>query len=324
VRLRRTGTAAAVGVDWTAVADGRVWRLRRGRHFEGGDRAVVAAARAAARDMDMVVSVAREDYGPTAGYVWVQFADAEVAHGAPCPRCGSTTLVRNHPGFATCPRCAARLVLLVEDDAVEQADDDDLLDGAADEPAPAPVLEAPPVDEPTPSPPDAAPPVAAPPVAAPPPAAPAPVTRVERQLPQVRYDTRTPGIDRLEFYEQVRLKAGAHPPSQPAFYGFGQGRGVKPTFLYVEFFPADGSPGRGDHRVTSVAARPFAAAVDFRALNDWPRFEMRLLGESDLGELIPVHPYYSLDPDTGRCVIPVLTDVQTIAPGPSRAARTSP
>jgi len=285
-------------IDWEAVADGRVWRLCRGRHYQGSDDSVLTAARAAASRMGKVVSVAREDFGSTAGYMWVQFADAEVEYGRPCPRCGSTSLIRSHPGFATCPQCAARLVLLLgdgprgpnlaEDHALAVEEDHDLpATEAPQAPASEDASEANRSSEPP---------------------------RVARQLPQIRFVPGTRSIERLEFYEQIHLKTGSHPAGQSAFYGFGQGRGIKPTFLYVEFFPAEGSDDHGDHRVTAVAARPYAAAVDFRALSHWAHFEIRPPIEEDRDELTPIHPYYSLNRATGAHVIPVAADAQPDSP----------
>ena len=301
--LRRTPPAGPA-IDWEQVGDGRVWRLRRGTHYEGSDRAVLTAARAAASRMGKVVTMAREDFGVTAGYVWVQFADAEVPFGDPCPRCGSTTLLREHAGYATCPQCAARLVLLLEDE-----DPGVVLDGS-DAAAPGAPSHEPGVDSG----------IGRPTAGMPRPAA---APRVTQQLAQARFLPETKSIERLEFYAEVRLRVGSSPTGQSAFNGFGQARGVKPTFLYVRFFPAEDGGGLGDHHVTAIAARPYAAALDFGALSDWAHFEMRPLAAPGADRLTPIHPYYSLDEETGIYVIPVAGDTQSRTP-PSLPPRDGP
>jgi hypothetical protein len=300
---RRRSTPAGPAIDWEKIADGRVWRLRRGLHYEGSDRAVLSSARAAAGRMGMVVSMAREDYGRTAGYVWIQFADAEVAHGDPCPRCGSTTLHSERPGFATCPQCAARLLLLVEDEDPGIVLDGS--DGAA--PAAAVTADKPELDAAAPATAQRTPRTAA-------------TLRVTQQLPQIHFDPQTVSIARLEFYAELRLRAGASPVGQAAFYGFGQARGVKPTLLHVQFFPAEEDGALGDHRVVAIAARPFSAALDFGALSDWAHFVMRPLTPADEGRLTPIHPYYSLNEETGIYVIPVAGAGDAAIPPPSEGS----
>jgi len=303
VRRGRTH-AAGPAIDWEQIADGRVWRLRRGTHYEGSDRAVLTAARAAASRMGKVVTMAREDFGATAGYVWVQFADAEVPFGDPCPRCGSTTLLREHAGYATCPRCAARLVLLIDDE-----DPGVVLDGSGTD-APGAQSQAP----------GGARGNARPAAGT---ARQAATPRVTQQFPQAHFLPETKSIERLEFYAEIRLRVGSSPTAQSAFNGFGQARGVKPTFLYVRFFPAEDGDGLGDHHVTAIAARPYAAALDFGALSDWAYFELRPLTAPGDDRLTPIHPYYSLDEETGIYVIPVAGDTQSRTP-PSLAPRDGP
>ena len=93
------------------AADRRVRRLRRGKHFRGEVRAVQHEAAAAAEELGLAVRAVRDDFLRSA-YVWVQFTDAELPLGEPCPRCGSTELVRTHEHFGCCPRCGARLAFL--------------------------------------------------------------------------------------------------------------------------------------------------------------------------------------------------------------------
>jgi ribosomal protein L37AE/L43A len=100
------------GLTWEDLAaDRRVRRLRRGKHFRGDVRAVQHEAAAAAEELGLVVRAVRDDFLRTA-YVWVQFTDAEVPLGEPCPRCGSTELVRTHELFGHCPHCGTRLAFL--------------------------------------------------------------------------------------------------------------------------------------------------------------------------------------------------------------------
>jgi hypothetical protein len=100
------------GLTWEELAaDRRVRRLRRGKHFRGDVRAVQHEAAAAADELGLAVRAVRDDFLRTA-YVWIQFTDAELPLGEPCPRCGSTELVRTHELFGRCPRCGARLAFL--------------------------------------------------------------------------------------------------------------------------------------------------------------------------------------------------------------------
>jgi hypothetical protein len=43
--------------------------------------------------------------------IWVQFADAEIRAGEPCPRCGSRKILNLHADVARCPQCRAQLLL---------------------------------------------------------------------------------------------------------------------------------------------------------------------------------------------------------------------
>jgi DNA-directed RNA polymerase subunit RPC12/RpoP len=101
------------GLTWEELAaDRRVRRLRRGKHFRGDVRAVQHEAAAAAEAMGLAVRAVRDDFLRTA-YVWIQFTDAELPLGEPCPRCGSKELVRTHEHYGRCPQCGARLAFLL-------------------------------------------------------------------------------------------------------------------------------------------------------------------------------------------------------------------
>jgi hypothetical protein len=104
----RPNRGAAVP-EWTKLADGRLRRLKRGRHFDGSPRVLRHAARDAAQEMGKAVRVVVDRMEPDV-YVWVQFADAEIHPDEPC-RCGSTALRRVHPNFASCEECGARLIV---------------------------------------------------------------------------------------------------------------------------------------------------------------------------------------------------------------------
>src|SRR3712207_9105590 len=102
-RLRR-------GLTWEQLADGRVWRLKGGKHFaRGGMEAVKQEALMAGAALNRAVVTLRDDLGKWQ-YLWVQFAASEIAPGAPCPRCRERDVVRVHPRFAPCEACGAPLI----------------------------------------------------------------------------------------------------------------------------------------------------------------------------------------------------------------------
>jgi hypothetical protein len=94
-------------MTWGQVADGRVWRLKRGHQFQGDVRLVTAEAIQVAHDQSRGVRVVRDELG-TQQYLWVQFADQELRLGDPC-RCGSRRIVRTHEHFGRCPACRATM-----------------------------------------------------------------------------------------------------------------------------------------------------------------------------------------------------------------------
>jgi hypothetical protein len=122
--IRRTKTEpvrvtdeADLGIDWERWADGRVWRLKRKRHFADVDPSFVGKmAEPAAKRMGKAVMTAKDRYDPHK-YIWVQFANHKVGPGESCP-CGSRRLLRVHTNFARCPDCHAQLLLsdVVDDD----------------------------------------------------------------------------------------------------------------------------------------------------------------------------------------------------------------
>lgn len=100
----------AAELDWEPMADGRPWRLRRGKDFVGETRPVQKAARNAAATMGKAVTTLRDQSGKW-DYIWVQFADYALPEGQPCPRCGGTEMVREAKAFARCGTCSATLIL---------------------------------------------------------------------------------------------------------------------------------------------------------------------------------------------------------------------
>jgi hypothetical protein len=109
-KKRRLPVGEDLGVDWERWADGRTWRLKRKRDFPDVDPHLAGdAAATAALRMGKAVMTTKDRYYPDK-FVWIQFADHQVAFGEPCP-CGSRRLVRLHPNFARCPECRAELIL---------------------------------------------------------------------------------------------------------------------------------------------------------------------------------------------------------------------
>jgi hypothetical protein len=95
--------------DWGRLADGRPWRAARGKDFAEDVPSFIDSARRAAELMGRAM-VAMPDPTDSRGHVWVQFADAEVESGAPCPRCGSTRLSLLSFALLRCEACGATLV----------------------------------------------------------------------------------------------------------------------------------------------------------------------------------------------------------------------
>jgi len=101
------------GVDWERWADGRAFRLKRKRDFPDTEPGKARnAAEAAAARMGKVVLTTRDKQLPRK-FVWVQFADAKIKVGDPCPKCGSTHLLRVHRMYARCSDCKAFLQLAI-------------------------------------------------------------------------------------------------------------------------------------------------------------------------------------------------------------------
>jgi hypothetical protein len=103
-----------LGVDWSRWADGRAYRLKRKRDFPNVDPGLArTACTLAATRMGKAARTVRDKMVPDK-LIWVQFGDAAIEEGDPCPRCGSRRLLRLHGGFARCPECNAQLVFGLE------------------------------------------------------------------------------------------------------------------------------------------------------------------------------------------------------------------
>ena len=98
-------------LPWSDWMDGRIHRLKRGKHFSGEVYAVLEEARLAARLTGRGLLQLREQIGRKYQYVWVQFTDHAILVGDPC-RCGSRTLTLLHPSLARCERCGSTLQLM--------------------------------------------------------------------------------------------------------------------------------------------------------------------------------------------------------------------
>lgn len=98
-----------LGLAWDDWADGRIWRLERGRDFLRSPQAVEEAARNAAARLDKAARTVRETRGSKL-FVWVQFADYSIEPGESCP-CGSDQLGRVNDEIAMCGSCGSSLVV---------------------------------------------------------------------------------------------------------------------------------------------------------------------------------------------------------------------
>lgn len=96
--------------DWERIADGKVWRLKQGRDFDCSTKRLRSEARMAAREMGKRVRFVRDRIDPYK-YLWLQFADAEIVLGQPCPRCGGEHLLQLSGQFARCRSCQALLIV---------------------------------------------------------------------------------------------------------------------------------------------------------------------------------------------------------------------
>jgi hypothetical protein len=106
---RPTAAGEAVDVDWDRIADGLPRRLQRGTDFSEPVNEFVEAARATAARTGRSVVVVRDRLAPDR-FVWLQFADAEIAIGDPCP-CGGRRLTRMTAVLLRCDTCGRTLTV---------------------------------------------------------------------------------------------------------------------------------------------------------------------------------------------------------------------
>lgn len=129
-----SGAPATTERDWTPWLDGHPRRLKRGKHYTGDPKALVKNARQFAEALGRAAVASRDGQGKYE-YVWIQFVDAEVELGRPCPVCAGTALAKVQKQFLRCESCGSVLVV-AEDQEVEA--------GSYALPPPAPEKEIPP------------------------------------------------------------------------------------------------------------------------------------------------------------------------------------
>ncbi len=98
-------------LPWERWMDGRIHRLKHGKHFTGDLKAVLEEARLAAQVTGRGLLSLREQMAKNYEYVWVQFTDYSILVGDPCP-CGGRKLIRVHASLARCTRCSKTSALI--------------------------------------------------------------------------------------------------------------------------------------------------------------------------------------------------------------------
>src|SRR5437016_4311996 len=100
-----------LGLPWDELADGRPYRLTKGKDFFRSPRAVEEAAQNAARRIGRVASVSHE-FRNKKTFVWVQFVDYQTELGQPCPACGSFDLRAVNRQHTDCASCGSTVILV--------------------------------------------------------------------------------------------------------------------------------------------------------------------------------------------------------------------
>lgn len=90
--------------DWNQLLDGRLRRLKRGRHFAGNAPLVLHEAQLAADELGKKALTYHDQIGKFE-YIWVQFIDGRSPVGVPCSFCGGNRLRRTQEFFLTCLSC---------------------------------------------------------------------------------------------------------------------------------------------------------------------------------------------------------------------------
>jgi hypothetical protein len=92
--------------DWEKLSDGRLWRLKRGKHWAGNPAILLHEARLAAHKHDQRAFSYHDRLGKFE-YIWLQFLDGRLELDDPCRRCGGTDLQRVQEYFLRCTACGA-------------------------------------------------------------------------------------------------------------------------------------------------------------------------------------------------------------------------
>lgn len=99
-----------LGLPWEKWADGRVHRLKKGKHFLRTSKEVQEAAANASERIGRPVQVVADMWNDKS-FVWLQFADAQIMEGEPCV-CGSSMLERANPVHAVCRSCGSTVIVV--------------------------------------------------------------------------------------------------------------------------------------------------------------------------------------------------------------------
>ena len=102
------GSRLIGGLKWEDLADGKVHRLKKNKHFAGPVRAILSQCDTAAarrvRGLLMLRPACSRDWRS----LWGQFPDQQLAVGEPC-RCGGRSQTRLHEKFGRCDVCGASI-----------------------------------------------------------------------------------------------------------------------------------------------------------------------------------------------------------------------
>ncbi len=106
--------------DWAALADGRLHRLKQGKHFDGELAATAGDAQHAAATLGKAVRTIKDELGRRNRYLWVQFADQRLPRGEAC-QCGGTEFEIFNEHFADCRACGRSTLLTAPRDTTAAA-----------------------------------------------------------------------------------------------------------------------------------------------------------------------------------------------------------
>lgn len=89
---------------WDDFTDGRLRRLKRGKHYSRNSAILLHEAKLAASERGKQ-AVSYQDRLGKIEYIWLQFLDGSLAPDAPCPRCGGTRFDAVQKYFLRCTAC---------------------------------------------------------------------------------------------------------------------------------------------------------------------------------------------------------------------------